>query len=160
MSQAPLPTETARSYAPPSVTQFSIFLANRVGKLHEMTRGFDESMVRICAIAVHEASDHAVIRIIPNNAGAARKILQEQRLPFMESEVLVVCLDPGHTITLMCEHLLRAELSIRFSYPLTGWSAGVAALALAVDDLTLAGQILRRKEFRLLGEAELPKYGE
>jgi len=30
-------------------------------------------------------------------------------------------------------------------------------VALAVDDLTLAGQILRRKEFRLLGEADLPK---
>jgi hypothetical protein len=29
-------------------------------------------------------------------------------------------------------------------------------IALAVDDLTLAGQILRRKDFRLLGEADLP----
>jgi hypothetical protein len=29
------------------------------------------------------------------------------------------------------------------------------ALALAVDDLTLAGQILMRKDFRLLGEADL-----
>jgi hypothetical protein len=28
-------------------------------------------------------------------------------------------------------------------------------IALAVDDLTLAGQILRRKEFRLLGEGDL-----
>jgi hypothetical protein len=28
-------------------------------------------------------------------------------------------------------------------------------MALAVDDLTLAGQILQRKEFKLLGEADL-----
>ncbi len=160
MSQAPTPTETARGYASPSVTQFSIFMPNRVGKMHEMTKGFDDNMVRLCAMAVHEASDHAVIRIIPNNAAAARLILHEHKLPFMESEVLVVCLDAGHTITGMCEHLLRAELSIRFSYPLTGWSAGIAALALAVDDLTLAAQILRRKEYCLLGEADLPKYGE
>jgi hypothetical protein len=60
--------------------------------MHEMTKGFDDNMVRLCAMAVHEASDHAVIRIIPNNAAAA--------------------------------------------------------------------QILRRKEYRLLGEADLPKYGE
>jgi hypothetical protein len=32
-------------------------------------------------------------------------------------------------------------------------------IALAVDDLTLAGQILRRKEFRLLGEADLDRHG-
>jgi hypothetical protein len=30
-----------------------------------------------------------------------------------------------------------------------------ATMALAVDDITLAGQILRRKEFQLLGEADL-----
>lgn len=160
MSQAPTPVETSRGYTNPTVTQFSIFLANRVGKLHEMTRGFDDNMVRICAMAVHEASDHAVIRIVPNMAAAARQILLEQKLPFMESEVLVVCLDHGHTLTGMCEHLLRAELSIRFAYPLMGWHLGVSCIVLAVDDLTLAAQILRRKEYRLMGEAELPKHSE
>jgi hypothetical protein len=33
---------------------------------------------------------------------------------------------------------------------------GTPTIALAVDDITLAGQILRRKNFRLFGEADLP----
>lgn len=160
MSQAPTPTETTRGYAAPSVTQFNIFLANRVGKLHELVKGFDEHRCRICAMAIHEASDHAVIRIVPNNADEARKILAEQKLPYMESNVLIVSMDTGHTLSQTCEYLLRAELSIRFAYPVFGSAAGPTAMVLAVDDLTLGGQILMRKEFKLLAEADLPKYGE
>ena len=160
MSQAPTPTETARGYQQASLTQFSVFLPNRVGKLHELMRAFDENLCRICAMAVHEASDHAVIRIVANNAEGARAILKAQGLTFIESEVIGVALDPGHTLSAVCEHLLRAELSIRFAYPLFGWSAGPMTMVLAVDDLTLASQILRRKEYRLLGEADLPKYGD
>ena len=55
----------------------------------------------------------------------------------------------------MCLSLLAAELSIQFAYPLMVRPEGSPVIALAVDDLTLAGQILRRKEFRLLGEADL-----
>jgi hypothetical protein len=33
---------------------------------------------------------------------------------------------------------------------------GTPTIALSVDDLTLAGQILRKKNFRLLGEEDLP----
>jgi hypothetical protein len=36
---------------------------------------------------------------------------------------------------------------------------GAPTIAIAVDDHTLAGQILRRKGFTLLGEADLPRMG-
>lgn len=160
MSQAPTPIETARGYQQASLTQFSVFLPNRVGKLHELVHAFDENHCRVCAMAVHEASDHAVIRIVSNNALGARTILKEQGLSFIESEVIGVALDQSHSLSAVCEHLLRAELSIRFAYPLFGWSAGPMCMVLAVDDLTLAVQILRRKEYKLLGEADLPKYGD
>lgn len=160
MSQASAPIETSRGYAAPTITQFSIFLPNRVGKMLELVKGFDECMCRICALGVHDASDHAVVRLVCGNAAAARTILRDQGLTFIEADILVIALDKGHTLSAMCQYLLSAELNIRFSYPLMGWEGGPPALALAIDDPTLAGQILRRKEFRLLGEADLPKYGD
>ena len=57
----------------------------------------------------------------------------------------------------MCLYLLGAELNIRFAYPVLLRPNGTPTIALSVDDITLAGQILRRKEFRLLGECDLPK---
>lgn len=158
MSQVPSPT--SQGYAAASVTQFSIFLENRVGKLSELVKGFDDHLCRIFALSVHDASDHAVVRMITNNAEEARATLREQRLPFTESQVLLISLDTGHTLTQVCHYLLSAELNIRFTYPVLGWPDRPTVLALAIDDPTLAQQILIRKGFRLLAEADLPKYGE
>ena len=56
----------------------------------------------------------------------------------------------------MCMYLLGAELNIRFAYPLMLGPDGMPTIALAVDDQTLAGHVLRQKNFRLLGEDDLP----
>jgi len=156
MSQI-LPQETARGYAPPSVRQFSVFLENKVGKLLNLVQMFDEApTVHLCAFSVVETSDYAVVRIIPNNADAARALLREEAVTFAESDLLIVEIGTTHTLTSMCLYLLGAELNIRFAYPLMLRPDGRPTIALAVDDHTLAGEVLRRKQFRLLGEADLP----
>jgi hypothetical protein len=155
MSQAPTPLETAHGYSPPTVTQFSVFLVNKVGKLHDLVELMDRSHSQIHALSVHEASDHAVVRLITGSAKLARTVLEREHLAFTQRDVLVVELSGNHTLSSLCLSLLRAELSIHFAYPLMVVAGGAPRIALAVDDLTLAGQILRRKEFRLLGEGEL-----
>ncbi|HBS28576.1 MAG TPA: acetolactate synthase [Phycisphaerales bacterium] len=148
---------TAQSYAPPSVTQFSVFLDNRVGKLLELLKAFeDHPTVQVCAFSVQEASDYAVVRLVTNSSRCARDLLVRQRLPFSETDILVVEVGRDHSLTRLCLFLLGAELNIQFCYPVLLKPNGAPTIALAVDDLTLAGQILRKKEFRLLGECDLP----
>ncbi len=160
MAQMP-GTSSGSGFAPVSITQFSIFLENRVGKMLELVQAFEDAMCRIVALTVLDSSDHAVIRLIASDAKAARRILVKQALPFMDTSVIVVSLDSSHTLSRMCQYLLGAEISIRFCYPLTGWeNAPGPAVALAVDDITLASQILIRKEFRLLAENDLPKFND
>ncbi|QOJ01662.1 MAG: acetolactate synthase [Phycisphaeraceae bacterium] len=156
MSQASTPFETTQGYAPPTVTQFSVFLTNKVGKLFDLVKAFDTPRCQICALSVHDATDHAVVRIITSKADQAKQILREHGIPYSEKDVLVVELSKGHTLTSLCVSLLSAELSIQFAYPLMLRPNGTPTIALSVEDPTLAGQILRRKEFRLFGEADLP----
>ncbi len=153
-----IPQPTAKSYAPPTVRQFSVFLENKVGTLLNLVRLFDEAAaVHLCALSGLEASDFAVVRIVPNNADAARGLLREHEVAFSELDLLIVELCEGeHSLSRMCLHLLGAELNIRFAYPLMLEPNGEPTIALAVDDHHLAGQILRKKSFRLLGEADLP----
>lgn len=156
MSQA-TSTPTAQGYSPPSVTQFSVFLDNRVGKLLELLKTFDNhATCQVCALSVQEASDYAVVRVIPNNSNAAREVLRREQLPFSETRLLVVEVTGGHNLSRLCLYLLGAEINIQFAYPLMLKPNGAPTIALAVDDLTLAGQILRRKDFKLLGECDLP----
>lgn len=158
MSQSSSSLETTQGFAPPTVTQFSVFLENKVGKLHELVRAFDNSPVQVCALSVHDAADHAVVRLITNNASETRLILTRHQLAFTEIDVLVVELGKEKGLARLCMYLLGAELNIRFAYPLMIRPNGSPAMALAVDDPVLAGQILRRKEFRLFGEGDLPKH--
>lgn len=156
MSQA-LPQPTTQGYSPPSVRQFSVFLENKPGRLLELVRLFDEApALHLNAFAVVEASDHAVVRLVTNNADAARVLLRECRIAFAESDLLIVELREPQTLTSMCLYLLGAELNIRFAYPLMLRPNGTPTIALKVDDQVLAGQILRKKGFTLLGEADLP----
>ena len=78
-------------------------------------------------------------------------------MTFAVLDLLVVELFEDQTISKMCLCLLGAELNIRFAYPLLLTAdQGRATIARSVDDHTLAGQILRKKNFRLLGEGDLP----
>ena len=149
---------TEQGYAPPSVRQFGVFLDNRVGKLLELVQLFDETPeVTLVAISVLDSSDHAVVRMIFDNADAARYLLKQHGFSFSELELLVLELDEDHTLTRACLFLLGAELNIRFAYPIlpTHPAGPLQLLALAVDDHTFAGQILRRKGFRLMAGEEL-----
>ncbi len=155
MSQAPTPMSTTQGYAPPTVTQFSVFLDNTVGRLFDLVESFDGASCRVCALNVHEASDHAVVRMITNNSTMARSLLRDENAPFTERDVLVVELSDGHSLASLCLSLLGAELNIHFAYPLMLRPNGTPTIALAVDDPTFGGQILRRKGFRLFGEHDI-----
>lgn len=155
MTESPIPLDTIQGYCPPTAVQFSVFLSNKVGKMLDLTEHFDDADVALCAFSVHEASDHAVVRLITSDAKQARTILRENNFPFSEHEILLVELSEGHSLSKLCLYLLGAEINIAFAYPLMRDSANSSGIAIAVDDPTLAGQILRRKGFTMLGECDL-----
>ena len=155
MSQM-VPQETVQGYTPPTVRQFSIFLENKVGRLLDIVEMFDEDpKLHLCSISVLESSDHAVVRLIANDARRAQTLLKENSIAHSILDLLVIELDNHCSLTAVCMSLLQVELNIRFAYPLLLARDGRPTIALAVDDHTLAGQVLRRKNFRLLGEADL-----
>ena len=153
-----LPSETALGFRVPAVRQFSIFLENRVGRLLEVLRAFDDAVdVQIHSIAVMEASDYAVVRTIPDNADAARLLLRNSGLAFSETDILVVETTEDQPLSQLCQYLLSAEINILFLYPIMNDSpmSEGSRVAMCVDENEFAGQILLRKGFRLFGAEDL-----
>mgnify|MGYP004309614389 CR=1 FL=1 len=153
-----LPQETQQGYDAPMVRQFSIFLENRVGRLLDILRMFDEAEgITIHGLAVMESSDCAVVRLIPDDSDATRAMLRASEYSFAETELLVVQLTDERPLSMLCLYLLGAELNIDFMYPMltTSYAGDGGRIAMAVDDTTFAGQILRRKGFVLYGASEL-----
>jgi len=155
MSHFSVSEEIAQGYQPAYNTQFSAFLPNRCGKLLELVEIFDGHALRLVALSVVDSADHAVVRLVTSRSALARRLLQRHNIPFSEAEILVVELGEGQTLSKLCISLLSAELNIHYAYPLMVRSHGLPTIAIHTDDQILAGQILRRKMFTLLGENDL-----
>ncbi len=140
------------------VRQFTVFLENRVGRLQMLVRALEESAGRIVALSIEESADSALVRLICSHPGLSRDVLHKEGFSFSESEVLAVELPRGtrQPLIAICAALLAAEINIHYSYPLLVRPRG-PALALYVDDPTLAAQLLIRKGFTLIGESDLSK---
>lgn len=147
---------TARGRDWPSVRQFNIFLANRLGALLNVVRRFETTDNRIIALTVLDSTDCAIVRVVVNDPERAYEIFEQANLPFTESDLLVIMLPDGNQPLLqICKALLGAEISIHYGYPLMVGHQGRAALALHVEDIETAAAHLQQRGFTLLSEREL-----
>ncbi len=155
-----MPTEAAnpsigKDFQPPVNVQFSVFLDNRVGQLLNLLDIFQDQALRVAAIAVNDATDHAVIRLLTSRHELARRLLQRHQMPFSENEVLVAELDGRHDLVSVCTLLLNAEVNVHYAYPLLVQPRRHPGIALHTDDQVLACQLLRRRMVNLLAENDL-----
>lgn len=155
-----LPPQTASGagFELTRIRQFTVFLDNRVGRLGMLVRALEEGSARIVGLAIEESADSALVRIICAEPDLSRDLLQREGFAFGESELLAVELPRGskHPVVGICSALLAAEINIHYAYPLLVRPSG-PALALYVEDPTLAAQLLIKKGFTLLGESDLRK---
>jgi hypothetical protein len=151
-----IPYATARGRDWPSVRQFNVFVENRVGNLLSVVRHFESTDIRIVSLTVVDSADCAIIRMVLSNPERAAEIFERARLPFTESDLLVVQLPQGVRPLLdICKALLGAEISIHYAYPLLIGPRGCAALALHVEDHETASAVLSRLGFTLFTENDL-----
>lgn len=140
----------------PSVRQFNVFIANRVGGLLDVVRRFETSDNRIVSLTVVDSADCAIIRIVLSNPERALEIFQQAGLPVTESDLLVVQLPEGaQPVLQICKALLMAEINIHYAYPLLVGPHGRAALALHVEDHETAVNTLARQGFVIFTENDL-----
>jgi len=154
----PPQTQSGAGFEPTRVRQFTIFLDNRVGRLGMLVRALEEGPARICGLSIEESADSSLVRLICSDPDHSREILQREGFASCESELLAVELPRSskQPVLAICSALLAAEINIHYAYPLLVRPAG-PALALYVEDPTLAAQLLIRKGFTLIGESDLKK---
>jgi hypothetical protein len=149
---------TARGRDWPSVRQFNVFLANRIGALLDLVRKFETTDVRVVSLTVVETADCAIIRLVPSDYERAVEVLSAAKLPFTESDLIVVKV-PGHDQPLLAitKALLSGEINLHYMYPLLigVGPMGSTAVAIHVDDFENAAATLQNQGFTLFTEQDL-----
>src|SRR5436190_24025206 len=109
--------KTARGRDWPSVRQFNVFVANRLGGLADVVRRFETSDNRIVSFTVVDSADCAIIRLVLSDPERALEVFRQAKLPVTESDLLVVKLPDGKQPLLeICKALLAVEINIHDAY--------------------------------------------
>jgi hypothetical protein len=147
--------EVARDQTGPQIKQLSFFLPNRLGALLRSTRCLETQNVRICALSIIDAADHAVVRMVVDRPSVAREALEAEGYSVYETELIGVALEKGMEIRRILSALLLAEVNIHYIYALMVQASGRPVIALHVDDIRAAGKVLRDQGLELIGQDEL-----
>jgi hypothetical protein len=140
----------------PSVTQFSVFLENRVGQLLEVVRAFHGSKVRIVGLTISDSADCSILRLVLSHPEQGREILSLNKLAFAENELLAVEMPAGgQSMVDLCTAMLQAEINIHYAYPLIVHPRGRSAVAMHIDNIEQASVSLHNMGFEILCEADL-----
>src|SRR5208337_4633950 len=87
-SEVELETLHGRNW--PTVTQFSVFLENRVGQLMEVVRPFQGTKVKIIGLTISDSADCSIIRLILSHPEQGREVLALSKHAFAENELVAV----------------------------------------------------------------------
>ena len=140
------------------VTQFSIFLPNRVGTLLDVVRVLNERHIHVLAISVQDSADTAIVRIVVSDPESVQTVFLESAVAFSVCELVIVELREGaNELGRLLAALLAAECNIFGSYALLTRPRGRTALALHVEDNECATSVLQSHQFTILGQSDISR---
>ena len=150
--------ETTESVGGERVTQFSIFLPNKVGALLDVVRLLNERSVLVLALAVQDSADTAIVRIVVSDPDTVQDLFVENQVAYSVCDLVVVELKEGaDELGRLLAALLAAECNIFGSYALLTRPRGKAALALHVEDNECAASVLNGHQFTILGQSDISR---
>jgi hypothetical protein len=147
--------DTMEGHVLPMIRQLSVFLENRPGELLRLTQAFEDQEIKILGLSQMDVGDCAIVRLVFDKTDLALTLLKAAEFPVSVSEIIVVRLPAGKRAMMQIwSVLLMAECNVSYTYPLLSLTAG-PCLALSVDSVELALDTLIRRNFEVLGEADL-----
>lgn len=150
-------SETTESVAAEPVKQFSVFVENRVGRLHDLVSLLAKHNIHIMAITTIDQTDTALDRIIVDDPERARELMAANNFFFTESDVLVVEFADESKVKDILNALIVVEVNIHYAYAFLVRPKGRSALVLSVEDLDLAASSLNTRGFKVLSQRDISR---
>jgi hypothetical protein len=124
--------------------QFSVTLPNKPGALAHLCQKLAATGVNLRAISVVESTEQSLVRFVAQSAARARKVLADERLPFSETDVLVVVMShkPG-ALGEAAGKLANEKININYVYSGAGSGKGRATVVFGVSEIERARLVLK-----------------
>ncbi len=121
---------------------FVLHLTHRPGEVGRVANILGRASINIKSIAGMTFGNQVVVRIIPDNADAARSALRDANIRFEETELITVLMEnQAGELANLADKLSNAGLNLQAIYVI-GLEGDLVDLALAVDDVKKARKVL------------------
>jgi len=139
------------------VKQFSVFVENRVGRLHDLTGVLKFNNVHVIAITVLDSTDSAIVRFIVDDPDKAVELMINNDYPYTECDVLAVEIADESELKGVLDAMFEAEINVHYIYSFIKRPDLKSALALNVEDPDVAAQALSQRGFRVLTQHDIAR---
>jgi hypothetical protein len=120
----------------------SVKLSHKPGELAKVATALSRYGVNLKSVAGLAVDGHVVVRIIADNAEAAREALEAGQIEFERQEVITLLLENrAGELARVCQKLADARINLKGIY-LTGIVDDLVELALVPDDVEKAREVL------------------
>jgi hypothetical protein len=150
-------SDTAVPVAAEPVKQFSVFIENRVGRLHDLVALLAQHNIHIVAITTIDQTDTALDRMVVDDPERARELMAANNFFFTECDVLAVEFSDQSQLKEVLNALIAVEVNVHYAYAFLVRPQGRSALALSVEDYDLAASALNTRGFKILTQRDISR---
>lgn len=138
------------------ITQISVFLENKKGRLYDATKILGDSRIDIKALTIAESEDFGVLRMVVDKPQEALDVLKKDGFIASLTEIVAVEVDdqPGGLARVLSV-LNENNLNVEYMYAFVEKSADKAILVLRFDDADRAVAVLTKHHFKVVGKKEI-----
>jgi hypothetical protein len=138
------------------VTQLSVFMENKAGRIAEVTSILAEAGINIKALSIADTSDFGVLRMIVDKSEKALKALNEKGLTVGQTDVLAIEVEdkPGGLHRIL-ELLQQHHINVEYMYAFVQPSSQNAVMIFRFDHLDEAINVLSENGINVLKETQL-----
>jgi len=138
------------------VSQLSVFLENKSGRLAEVTRALADANINIRALSIADTIDYGLLRLIVNDPVKAKSALTSDGYTVALTEVLAIEIPdrPGGLAGII-DIFAESKLNIEYMYAFVGTSGQNAIVIFRTQNVDEAIAALQKKGVRILTGEEL-----
>ena len=138
------------------IKQLSVFVENRTGSLMDVTSKLTEAHINIRAVASFDTPEFAILRLIVDDAAAAKDYLTSKGFVVRVSEVIGVELeDKKGNLNNMLTILAEGKIGINYIYSFVIRDGKAPVMVFHADDFDKAINILKEAGVKVVSETEL-----
>jgi hypothetical protein len=138
------------------ITQISVFLENRKGRLYDVCSLLGSHGVNIRALTIAETESFGVLRIVVDKSDFAIQLLREHQFVANFTDVVAIEVpdQPGGLASIL-KVLSDSDVNIEYMYGFVEKFSDKALLVMRFEDTDIAQQILAKHNIRIVTSKDI-----